>query len=86
MTKSKKEETEALGKTEEVTNEKTVEETPDKAKRKEVYKITCCNAINKSFAGVTFKNGVATTADAGTADWFSRKTGYKVEAAEQEQT
>lgn len=85
MTKSKKEEAESLEKAQAATKEKPVEETSKKEKGKVVYKITCCNAINKSFAGVTFKNGVATTADAGTADWFSRKAGYKVEAAEQEQ-
>ena len=46
------------------------------------YKITCCNPINDSFGGVTFKNGVAHTKNVFTASWFGNKEGYTVSKGE----
>lgn len=46
------------------------------------YKITCCNPINDSFAGVTFVNGVACTKNGFTASWFRNRKGYTVSKGE----
>lgn len=52
----------------------------EKADTEPVYQITCCNPINESFGGVTFKEGVACTNDGFTASWFRNKEGYTVSA------
>lgn len=55
-------------------------ETLEKADTGPNYRITCCNLINESFGGVTFKEGVACTDDGFTASWFRNKEGYTVSA------
>ena len=47
--------------------------------KKTTYKIVCRNAINETFGGVSFSNGVAYTKNSFTASWFRNKEGYIVE-------